>query len=61
VKDESQLEDMRAALRGDRERAEQTRQRSLENVRALLEPAAVEPPPKPQGRMFSLRGLFRRR
>jgi hypothetical protein len=41
VKEESQIEDMRAALRGDRERAE-ARRRSTEDVRALLEP--VEPP-----------------
>jgi len=27
VKEESQIDDMRAALRGDRERAEQSRQR----------------------------------
>ena len=46
MNEESQLEDMRAALRGDRERAEA--RRSTENVRALIEPAApapvVEPP-----------------
>lgn len=37
MKEESQIQDMRAALRGDRERAEQARQRSLESVRALYE------------------------
>ena len=37
MKEESQIEDMRAAIRGDRERAEQARQRSTENVRALIE------------------------
>jgi len=37
VKEESHLEDMRAALRGDRERAEQSRQRSTENVLELIE------------------------
>ncbi len=62
MKEESQLEDMRAALRGERERAEHARQRSQENVRALIEPT-VPPPPEPpaaeppRGR----RGLFRRR
>jgi hypothetical protein len=48
VKDESQIEDMRAAIRGDRERAEQARQRSTENVRALVEPTVREPAPEPQ-------------
>jgi hypothetical protein len=37
VKEESQIDDMRAAIQGDRERAEQARQRSTENVRALIE------------------------
>jgi hypothetical protein len=45
VKDQSHLEEMRAAVRGDRERAEQARQRSAENVRALIEP---EPEPEPE-------------
>ena len=40
MKEESQIHDMRAALQGDRERAEQARQRSTENVRALY---ATEP------------------
>ena len=48
----SQIDEMRAAVRGDRERAEQARQRSQENVRALLnepEPEPVqEPEPEPQ-------------
>ena len=47
MKEESQIEDMRAAIRGDRERAEQARQRSTENVRALIEPAVGEPQPEP--------------
>ena len=42
MKEESQIEHMRAAIRGDRERAEQARQRSTENVRALVEPPAAE-------------------
>jgi hypothetical protein len=43
VKEESQIEDMRAALRGDRERAEAALRRSSENVRALLPPEEHEP------------------
>jgi hypothetical protein len=61
VKEESQIDDMRAALRGDRERAEQARQRSLENVLALTsapEPASAEPKPPRQSVLGS---LFRRR
>jgi hypothetical protein len=61
VKEESQLEEMRAAVRGDRERAEQARERSQESVRALIEPsvpiAAAEPEPRRRG----LRDFFRRR
>ncbi len=49
VKEESQIHDMRAALQGDRERAEQARQRSVENVRALYE----TPPPEPRARATS--------
>ena len=59
MKEESQIEDMRAAIRGDRERAEQARQRSTENVRALIEPAVGdepeperEPAPSLFGRLF---------
>jgi len=58
VKEESQIEDMRAALRGDRERAEQARERSSENVRALIETPAGDPEPEPEpaprlfGRLF---------
>jgi len=61
VKEESQIEDMRAALRGDRERAEQARQ-TLENVLALTEtpePAAKEQELQP--RQSVLGSLFRRR
>jgi hypothetical protein len=66
VKEQSQIEDMRAAVRGDRERAEQARQRSLENVRVLTEPRVVaEPGAAPASaetsRRRGLRGLFRRR
>ncbi len=62
MKEQSQIEDMRAAIQGDRERAEQARQRSTENVRALIDPvvedAAPEPEPEPEpaptffGRLF---------
>jgi hypothetical protein len=48
VKEESQIQDMRAALQGDRERAEQARQRSVENVRALYETPQQEREPEPQ-------------
>ena len=42
MKEESQIDEMRAALRGDRERAEQSRQRSTENVLGLMEPREDE-------------------
>jgi hypothetical protein len=45
VKEQSHLEAMRAAVQGDRERAERARQRSFENVRPLVEPAVVEKQP----------------
>ena len=48
MKEESQIHDMRAALQGDRERAEQARQRSVENVRALYETPPLEPEPDHQ-------------
>ena len=48
VKEQSQIDDMRAAIQGDRERAEQARQRSTENVRVLIEPAVAEPAPAPE-------------
>ena len=46
MKEESQLEEMRAALRGDRERAQQARQRSAENVLELIELTPAEPEPE---------------
>lgn len=66
MKEQSQIEDMRAAVRGDRERAEQARQRSLENVRVLTEPRADAEPaevpaPAETPRRGGLRGLFKRR
>lgn len=48
MKEESQIDDMRAAIRGDRERAEQARQRSTENVRTLIEVPARDPDPEPE-------------
>ena len=58
MKEESQIDEMRAALRGDRERAEQSRQRSTENVLGLIEPRDedVAPEPEPEHR----RGLLGR-
>ena len=47
MKEESQIDEMRAALRGDRERAEQSRQRSTENVLGLIEPRDDEVAPEP--------------
>jgi hypothetical protein len=64
VNEQSQIEDMRAAVRGDRERAERARQRSLENVRALTGPAE-EPRETParvvEPRRRRLRSLFKSR
>jgi hypothetical protein len=63
VKEESQLEEMRAALRGDRERAEHARQRSTENVLALIDAAAPhtsEPEPEPAPQRGFLARLFGR-
>jgi hypothetical protein len=59
VKEESQLEDMRAALRGDRERAE-ARRLSTENVRALVEPPANAPAAPPPRRRRLLHRLLGR-
>jgi hypothetical protein len=60
VKEESQIHDMRAALQGDRERAKQARQRSVENVRALYETPQPEPEPDPEPRRSFLSRLFGR-
>lgn len=61
MKEESQLEEMRAAVRGDRERAEQARQRSHEDVRTLIDPPVAPPEQEPDPAPKRLRGLFRRR
>jgi hypothetical protein len=66
VKEQSQIEEMRAAVRGDRERAEQARQRSLENVRTLVDraspstvpPREHQPEPEPAPAPERRRGLF---
>jgi hypothetical protein len=66
VKEESQIDDMRAAVRGDRERAEQARQRSSESVLALTAPVAAarpaeEPASLAEPRRRGMRGFFKRR
>ena len=63
MKEESLAEDMRAALRGDRERAEQARQRSTENVLGLLDVSVREPEPpapEPEGKSRRFGRLFGR-
>ena len=45
--EESQIDEMRAALRGDRERAEEARRRSTENVLALIDTPQQDPEPEP--------------
>lgn len=63
MKEESHLDDMRAALRGDRERQEEARRRTMENVAALIDalPPEEEPEPEPAPKRGRLRGLFGRR
>lgn len=60
MKEESHLEDMRAAIRGDRERAEQARQRSAENVLELIERPRAEPVQEPPQRRSLLDRLLGR-
>jgi hypothetical protein len=62
VKEESQIDEMRAAVRGDRERAELSRQRSTENVLSLIEPSADEDAAaeQPEPRRSLLSRLFGR-
>ena len=60
MKEQSQIEEMRAALRGDRERAEEARQRSTENVRTLIEVPEGDPQPEPDASSGLLARLFGR-
>ena len=62
MKEESQIDEMRAALLDDRERAAQSRQRSTENVLGLIEPRMDEPvaEPEPEPRRSLLDRLFGR-
>ena len=60
MKEESQIQDMRAALQGDRERAEQARRRSVENVRALYEKPEPETQPDAVPRRSFLNRLLGR-
>jgi len=59
MKEESQLEEMRAALRGDRERAER-RRRVLELASTPAPASPPEPIPEPSARASRLRSLFGR-
>lgn len=61
MKEESQLEEMRAALRGDRERAERRRRAQEPSfVPAVAQPPEPGPEPEPPARGFTLRSLFGR-
>ena len=62
MNEESQIDEMRAALRGDRERAERARLRSAENVGALTETPAGDPCRSGKSRLQACFGrLFGRR
>jgi hypothetical protein len=60
VKEESQIEDMRAALRGERERAEQARQRTAENVLDMVPRPAPAEVAEPEPRRGLLSRLLKR-
>jgi hypothetical protein len=60
VKEESQLKEMRAALRGDRERARRSRPKFLESLVADNVPEPTEQQPEERGAR-TIRSLFRRR
>jgi hypothetical protein len=60
VKEESQLEEMRAALRGDRERARRSRPKFLQSLAADNVPEPPEQESGERGRR-TMRSLFRRR
>lgn len=66
MKEQSQIEDMRAALRGDRERAELARRRPLESGKAPTEspptvPPAAEPTRVVEPYRRGVRRFFKRR
>jgi hypothetical protein len=60
MREESQLEEMREALRGERERARRSRPKFLESLAADSVPQPAEPEPQERGRR-TIRSLFRRR
>ncbi len=62
MNEESQIDEMRAAVRGDRERAQLARQRSRENaLRPIDRPALEETAaPSPESRRGLLSRLFSR-
>jgi hypothetical protein len=60
VKEESQIEEMRAALRGERERAEQARQRTAENVLDVVPRPAPVVAEEPELRRGLLSRLLKR-
>lgn len=58
MQEQSHLDEMRAALRGDRERAEQSR-KTLENVLAVTPPPPeAQPEAEPQRERRSFLGSF---
>ena len=59
MREESQLEEMREALRGERERARRSRSKFLESLTSQKVPQPAEA--EPQERKRTIRTLFRRR
>ena len=60
MREQSQLEEMRAALRGERERARRSRPKFLQTLAAETVPEPQEQEPEERGRR-TIRSLFRRR
>jgi hypothetical protein len=60
MREESQLEEMRAALRGERERARRGRPKFLESLTDDNAPQPPETEPEERGKR-TIRTLFRRR
>lgn len=63
MREESHIDEMRAALRGERERAERARRRSTESVLSAVvvtEPEAVSEPEQPPARRGFLGRLLGR-